>query len=76
MFVHTPLEVCKARDPKGLYRKAIAGEIRNFTGIDSPYEAPEHPELLLEGDSAPVESLAERVLDLLRARGIIGSEPL
>ena len=75
VFVHTPLEVCKARDPKGLYRKAIAGEIRNFTGIDSPYEAPEHPELLLEGDSAPVESLAERVLDLLRARGIIGSEP-
>ncbi len=75
VFVHTPLDVCKARDPKGLYRKAIAGEIRNFTGIDSPYEAPEHPELLLEGDSAPVESLAERVLDLLRARGIIGSGP-
>ena len=76
VFVHTPLEVCKARDPKGLYRKAMAGEIRNFTGIDSPYETPEHPELLLEGDSAPVASLAERVLDLLRARGIIGSEPL
>ena len=75
IFVDTPLEVCKARDVKGLYRKAIAGEIRNFTGIDSPYEAPEHPELLLEAGHAPAESLAERVLDLLRVRGIIGSHP-
>jgi bifunctional enzyme CysN/CysC len=74
IFVNTPLEVCQARDPKGLYRKAMAGEIRNFTGVDSPYEAPEHPELLLEGSSAPAESLAERVLDLLRARGIIEHE--
>ena len=74
IFVNTPLEVCQARDPKGLYRKAMAGEIRNFTGVDSPYEAPEHPELLLEGSSTPAESLAERVLDLLRARGIIEYE--
>ena len=72
VFVDTPLEVCKARDPKGLYRKAMAGEIRHFTGIDSPYEAPEQPELLLEGASASSESMAERVLDLLRVRGIIG----
>ena len=72
IFVDTPLEVCKARDPKGLYKKAMAGEIANFTGIDSPYEPPEHAELLLEGGSAPAESLAERVLDLLRVRGIIG----
>ena len=73
VFVDTPLEVCKARDPKGLYRKAMAGEITNFTGIDSPYEAPEHPELLLEGGAFEPGSLAERVLDLLRVRGIIGS---
>ncbi len=72
VFVDTPLELCKARDPKGLYRKAMAGEIRHFTGIDSPYEAPEHPELLLEGANASAESMAERVLDLLRVRGIIG----
>ncbi len=73
VFVDTPLELCKARDPKGLYRKALAGEIRHFTGIDSPYEAPEQPELLLEGASASAQSMAERVLDLLRVRGIIGS---
>nr|WP_321984484.1 sulfate adenylyltransferase subunit CysN [uncultured Lichenicoccus sp.] len=73
VFVDTPLEVCKARDPKGLYRKAKAGEITNFTGVDSPYEAPEHPELLLEGGAIAAESLAERVLDLLRVRGIIGA---
>ena len=72
IFVDTPLEVCKARDAKGLYRKAMAGEISNFTGIDSPYEPPEHPELLLEAHALSAESLAERVLDLLRVRGIIG----
>ncbi len=72
VFVDTPLELCKTRDPKGLYRKAMAGEIRHFTGIDSPYEAPEQPELLLEGASASAQSMAERVLDLLRVRGIIG----
>ncbi len=74
VFVDTPLEICKARDPKGLYRKALAGEITNFTGVDSPYEAPEHPELLLEGGAFEPASLAERVLDLLRVREIIGSE--
>ena len=71
IFVDTPLEVCRARDPKGLYKKAMAGEIANFTGINSPYEPPEHPELLLQGGSTTLESLAERVLDLLRVRGII-----
>ncbi|WP_240759105.1 sulfate adenylyltransferase subunit CysN [Lichenicoccus roseus] len=74
VFVDTPLEICKARDPKGLYRKALAGEITNFTGVDSPYEAPEQPELLLEGGAFEPASLAERVLDLLRVRGVIGSE--
>ena len=47
VFVDTPLEVCEARDPKGLYKKARAGEIKNFTGISDPYEAPESPEILL-----------------------------
>ncbi|MEA2027912.1 MAG: adenylyl-sulfate kinase, partial [Campylobacterota bacterium] len=45
VFIDTPLEVCQARDPKGLYQKALAGEIKNFTGIDSPYEAPTNPEI-------------------------------
>ena len=55
VFVDTPIEVCEARDPKGLYAKARAGEIRGFTGIDDPYEAPEHPDLRLtpaDGDPA------------------------
>jgi bifunctional enzyme CysN/CysC len=50
VFVDTPIEVCEARDPKGLYAKARAGEITGFTGVDDPYEAPEHPELRLDGD--------------------------
>ena len=48
IFVDTPLEDCIARDPKGLYAKAQAGQIKNFTGIDSPYEQPEHAELVLK----------------------------
>ena len=65
VFVDTPLAVCEARDPKGLYVKARAGEIRGFTGIDDPYEAPEHPDLrLTPADGAPAAQAA-RVLDLL-----------
>jgi len=71
IFVDTPLEVCEARDPKGLYRKARAGQLANFTGIDSPYEAPEHPDMRLEGDAAPAEALADRVIDELRRRGVV-----
>jgi bifunctional enzyme CysN/CysC len=65
VFVDTPLEVCEARDPKGLYAKARAGEITGFTGIDDPYEAPASPELrLTPSDGAPAEQ-ADRVLALL-----------
>jgi len=65
VFVDTPLEVCEARDPKGLYAKARAGEITGFTGIDDPYEAPASPELrLTPSDGAPAEQ-AGRVLALL-----------
>ena len=49
VYVNTPLEVCEARDPKGLYAKARRGEIKNFTGISSPYETPEHPDVTLHG---------------------------
>ena len=69
IFVDTPIEICKARDPKGLYARAAAGQIKNFTGIDSPYEPPEAPELVLTTASATPESLAERVLSYLRDKG-------
>lgn len=72
VFVDTPLEVCEARDPKGLYKKARAGEIKNFTGISDPYEAPLAPEILLRGgdDRTPAEQAAE-VLAELRKSSII-----
>ncbi|UGB46068.1 sulfate adenylyltransferase subunit CysN [Frateuria edaphi] len=63
VFVDTPIEVCAQRDPKGLYAKAKAGQIRNFTGIDSPYERPEHPEMHLDTMGASVDELAQRIID-------------
>ena len=66
--VDTPLAVCEARDPKGVYRRARAGEIRNFTGIDSAYEPPLEPELVLTGSDVAPAALAERVVDLLQRR--------
>ena len=71
IFVNTSLEVCEARDAKGLYRKARAGGIPNFTGIDSPYEPPERAELVLEGGAQSASDLADRVIDMLRQRGNI-----
>jgi len=72
IHVDTPLSVAEARDPKGLYRKARRGELLNFTGIDSPYEAPEAPELHLPADDATTaEALADRVVALLQARGLL-----
>ena len=72
VFVDTPLAICEARDPKGLYKKARAGELRNFTGIDSVYEAPESPEIHLEGQQL-VTNLVSQLLDLLRRDDIIRS---
>jgi bifunctional enzyme CysN/CysC len=72
IFVDAPLEVCIERDPKGLYKKAQAGEIKNFTGFDSPYEAPEHAEIHLKTDDLSAEDAAERVIEELIARGFIG----
>lgn len=70
VFVDTPLDICEARDPKGLYKKARAGELANFTGIDSAYEPPLAPELHLAGEQL-VTNLVEQVLDLLRVEDII-----
>ncbi|EGT5660814.1 adenylyl-sulfate kinase [Cronobacter dublinensis] len=72
VFVDTPLEVCEARDPKGLYKKARAGELRNFTGIDAVYEAPQAPEIHLDGQQL-VTNLIAQLLDLLRREDIIKS---
>jgi len=71
VFVDTPLEECMRRDPKGLYAKAKSGEIPNFTGLDSPYEAPEHPEVTLPTIGRDADALADMLIDTLRERGII-----
>lgn len=69
----TPLATCEARDPKGLYRKARAGEIRDFTGIDAPYETPEAPELVLDSGARDVAALAREVVHYLETHGIVGA---
>ncbi len=73
IFVDTPLDLCESRDPKGLYKKARAGQIENFTGISSPYEAPENPELCLHTGAATPEALVEDILEALIARDILPS---
>ncbi|AKS40908.1 sulfate adenylyltransferase subunit CysN [Wenzhouxiangella marina] len=71
IHVHASLETCESRDPKGLYAKARAGTIRHFTGIDSPYEAPEHPEVVLDTEKHSVEECVDLLLDYLRGRQIL-----
>jgi bifunctional enzyme CysN/CysC len=74
VFVDTPVEDCMQRDPKGLYAKALAGTLKNFTGVDAPYEAPPDPEVHLFTIGQPPETLAEEVLSVLLERGILPSE--
>lgn len=69
IFVDAPLEVCEARDPKGLYKKARAGELKGFTGIDDPYEAPNKPELVLDSATKSAETLADEVIAYLKKQG-------
>ena len=71
VFVDAPLELCEERDTKGLYRKARAGEIAEFTGISAPYEAPEAPEIAVRTGECSVEEGAERVVAALRERGLL-----
>ena len=73
IFVDTPLEDCIKRDPKGLYAKAKAGKLKNFTGVDAPYERPEHPEIHLRTEGHSPAQLAKMVLDALLERKIIGT---
>jgi bifunctional enzyme CysN/CysC len=71
IFVDTPLGICEQRDPKGLYRKARRGELRNFTGLDSPYERPETPELILDALNERPEDLADHVITFLQRRDVL-----
>ena len=71
VHVATPLDVCEERDPKGLYKKARAGAIRQFTGIDSPYEAPDNPELVIDTSKASIEQATLQIVDYLRKIGAI-----
>lgn len=71
VFMDTPLQTCEERDPKGLYEKARAGKIKNFTGIDSPYEAPERPEVRLDTSQMSVEDCVNRLISYLLDRQLI-----
>ena len=71
IYVATPLEVAEERDPKGLYKKARSGDLKNFTGIDSPYEPPENPDITLDTVALDVEAAADIVIAALEDRGFI-----
>ncbi len=73
IYVNTPLEVCERRDVKGLYRRARAGEIKEMTGIDDPYEPPEDPEIVVDAVRLSPQQSAERILGELERRGLLSS---
>jgi adenylylsulfate kinase len=72
IYVNASLETCEKRDPKGLYKKARAGELKNFTGISDPYEAPEKPELVLDANKKGIDELAHEVIDYLKRNSYLG----
>jgi len=71
IYCNASLEACESRDVKGLYKRARAGEIKNYTGIDSPYEAPDNPELVIDAESESLEESVAKVIDFLKSKGII-----
>lgn len=71
VYLDVPFEVCEERDPKGLYKKARAGDISDFTGIDAPYEQPESPEVVLKTHESTVQEEVERLVNVLHDRGIL-----
>lgn len=71
IYCEAPINVCENRDVKGLYKRARAGEIKNFTGISSPYEEPNNPELVVPTGTKPLEECVDMVLDLLKTRGVV-----
>ena len=74
VFCHAPIEVCEQRDVKGMYRRARAGEIPNFTGVSSPYEEPAKPELIVDTGTLPLEECVDQVMGLLVGRGVVNSQ--
>jgi adenylylsulfate kinase len=74
VFIDTPLEVCESRDPKGLYQKARKGEIPNFTGISSPYEAPAKPEIHIQNDKISIEDVTQQIINYLLNKGYLSNE--
>ena len=71
VFVNTPLEVCEQRDPKGLYKKARAGELENMTGIDDPYEIPVEPEIFIDTSDITQEQAVQKVMHYLENEGFL-----
>ena len=71
IYCKASLETCEARDVKGLYKRARAGEIKNYTGIDSPYEKPEKPELVIDTDQQSLEESISNILDFLKSNGVV-----
>jgi len=71
IYCNASLEACESRDVKGLYKRARAGEIKNYTGIDSPYEAPDNPELIIDTESETLEESVTKVIDFLKSKEII-----
>jgi adenylylsulfate kinase len=72
IFVDCPIEVCIERDPKGIYARALRGEIKEFTGISSPYETPENPDIVIHSDRERFEDVVERLVTFLKGRGMVG----
>ena len=71
MFVDVPIEVAEKRDPKGLYKKARDGVIKEFTGISAPYEAPEKPDIHIRADKTSVEESVQQIIDEIQKRGLL-----
>jgi adenylylsulfate kinase len=71
VYVRCPVEICMKRDVKGMYQKALEGKIKHFTGVDDPYEEPEHPELILNTDVETVEESVNKVLQKIEELGYI-----
>ncbi|NTW36663.1 MAG: adenylyl-sulfate kinase [Syntrophobacteraceae bacterium] len=74
VFVDTPVEICESRDPKGLYKKARSGELKGFTGVDDPYEAPVNPEILVDTFKCSPDECADQILDYLLSKGFTKAE--
>ena len=73
IYVHVPIEVAESRDPKGLYAKARAGEIKDFTGVSAPYEEPEGAEIVIKSGETGVEETVRQIIEYLEDKGLLGS---